>query len=143
MFLWNSLESIYLQQVVCQDHFDYKRKAFLNIVKNRPLFLVDYVKVAKSQGSPKINEVWAITDIEPIIEEILSLIRSPHNLWRGISQDWEYELFSEIKNQDNISKAENFIIARFRQKQKIEHPGFLYSHLLVSIFLLNLLSALE
>lgn len=116
----NLAESIYLQQVVCQDHFDYKRKAFLNIVKNRPLFLVDYVKAAKSQGSPKINEVWAITDIEPIIEEILSMIRSPHNLWRGISQDWEYELFSEIKNQDNLKKAERFIIARFRQNENIK-----------------------
>lgn len=116
----NLAESIYLQQVVCQDHFDYKRKAFLSIVKNRPLFLVDYVKAAKSQGSPKINEVWAITDIEPIIEEILSMIRSPHNLWRGISQDWEYELFSEIKNQDNLKKAERFIIARFRQNENIK-----------------------
>ena len=116
----NLAESIYLQQVVCQDHFDYKRKAFLNIVKNRPLFLVDYVKAAKSQGSPKINEVWAITNIEPIIEEILSMIRSPHNLWRGISQDWEYELFSEIKNQDNLKKAEGFIIARFRQNENIK-----------------------
>lgn len=116
----NLAESIYLQQVECQDHFDYKRKAFLNIVKNRPHFLVDYVKAAKPQGSPKINEVWAITDIEPIIEEILSMIRSLHNLWRGISQDWEYELFSEIKNQDNLKKAERFIIARFRRNENIE-----------------------
>lgn len=116
----NLAESIYLQQVVCQDHFDYKRKAFLNIVKNRPHFLVDYVKAAKPQGSPKINEVWGITDIEPIIEEILSMIRSPHNLWRGISQDWEYELFSEIKNQDNLKKAERFIIVRFRRNENIE-----------------------
>lgn len=116
----NLAELIYLQQVVCQDHFDYKRKAFLNIVKNRPHFFIDYVKVAKPQGSPKINEVWAITNIEPIIEEILSMIRSPHNLWRGISQDWEYELFSEIKNQDNLKKAEGFIIARFRQNENIK-----------------------
>lgn len=116
----NLAESIYLQQVVCQDHFDYKRKVFLNIVNNRPHFLVDYVKAAKPQGSPKINEVWGITDIEPIIEEILSMIRSPHNLWRGISQDWEYELFSEIKNQDNLKKAKRFIIVRFRRNENIE-----------------------
>lgn len=113
-------ELIYLQQVECQDHFDYKREAFLTIVKNRPHYLVDYVKVAKPQGSPKINEVWAITDIESIIEEILSMIRSSHNLWRGISPDWEYELFSEIKNQDNLKKVENFIIARFQRNENIE-----------------------
>lgn len=66
----NLAELIYLQQVECQDHFDYERKAFLNIVKRRPPFLVNYVKAAKPQGSPKINEVWAITNIESIIEEM-------------------------------------------------------------------------
>lgn len=65
---------------------------------------MDYVKAAKPQGSPKINEVWAISDIEPIIEEILSMIRSPHNLWRGISQDWEYELFSDIKTKKIVKR---------------------------------------
>ncbi len=127
----NLAELIYLQQVECQDHFDYTRKAFLNIVNGRPLFLVDYVKTAKPKGSPKINEIWAITDIEPIIEEILSMIRSRHNLWEGISQDWEYKLFSEINNQDNLKKAERFIIARFRRNEKIEQTfrlAHLFSH---------------
>ncbi|WP_285822160.1 MULTISPECIES: ATP-binding protein [Bacteroidales] len=127
----NLAESIYLQQVGCQDHFDYKRKAFLNIVKSRPYFLIDYVKVAKPQGSPKINEVWAVTDIEPIIEEILLMIRFSHNLWRGISQEWEYELFSEIKNQDNLKKVEKFIIARFWRNENIEQTfrlAHLFSH---------------
>lgn len=130
----NLAESIYLQQVECQDHFDYKRKAFLNIVKNRPHFLVDYVKAAKPKGSPKINEVWAITDIEPIIEEILSMIRSPHNLWRGISQDWEYELFSDIKNKEDRKKAEAFILERFRRKDNIEQTFRLSRHFLIELF---------
>lgn len=116
----NLAELIYLQQVEHQDHFDYKRQAFLNLVNTRPHFLVDYVKVAKAEASPKINEVWAIKDIEPIVEEIMSMIRSRHNLWHGISKDWEYEMFSGINNQDNLKKAKNFIIERFRQSRDIE-----------------------
>lgn len=130
----NLTESVYLQQVECQDHFDYKRTAFLNIVKNRPHFLVDYVKAAKPQGSPKINEVWAISDIEPIIEEILSMIRSPHNLWRGISQDWEYELFSDIKNKEDRKKAETFILERFRRKDNLEQTFRLARHFSIELF---------
>ncbi len=130
----NLAESVYLQQVECQDHFDYKRKAFLNIVKNRPYFLVDYVKAAKPQGSPKINEVWAISDIEPIIEEILLMIRSPHNLWRGISQDWEYELFSDIKNKEDRKKAEAFILERFRRKDNLEQTFRLARHFSIELF---------
>lgn len=130
----NLAESIYLQQVECQDHFDYKRKAFLNIVKSRPYFLIDYVKVAKPQGSPKINEVWAISDIEPIIEEILSMIRSPHNLWRGISQDWEYELFSDIKSKEDRKKAEAFILERFRRKDNLEQTFRLARHFSIELF---------
>lgn len=130
----NLAESIYLQQVECQDHFDYKRKAFLNIVKSRPYFLIDYVKVAKPQGCPKINEVWAISDIEPIIEEILSMIRSPHNLWRGISQDWEYELFSDIKSKEDRKKAEAFILERFRRKDNLEQTFRLARHFSIELF---------
>lgn len=130
----NLAESVYLQQVECQDHFDYKRKAFLNIVKNRPHFLVDYVKAAKPQGSPKINEVWAISDIEPIIEEILSMIRSPHNLWRRISQDCEYELFSDIKNKEDRKKAGAFILERFRRKDNLEQTFRLARHFSIELF---------
>lgn len=130
----NLAELIYLQQVECQDHFDYERKAFLNIVKRRPPFLVNYVKAAKPQGSPKINEVWAITNIESIIEEILTMVRSPHNLWRGISQDWEYELFSDIKNKEGRKKAETFILERFRGKDKIEQTFRLARHFSIELF---------
>ena len=130
----NLAELIYLQQVKYQDHFDFKRKAFLNIINRRPHFLIDYVKAAEPQGSPKINEVWAITDIEPIIEEILSRIRSPHNLWRGISQDWEYELFSDIKNKEDRKKAETFILERFRRKDNLEQTFRLARHFSIELF---------
>ena len=115
----NLAEQLYLQQAIFQDHFDFKRKAFLNIVKNRPHFLVDYVRLAKPRHSPKMNEVWSIDNIEPTIEEIMSMVH-PDFFSQGISQDWEFEIFSDIKNDDNAKRAENFIISRFNQNKNIE-----------------------
>lgn len=116
----NLAELIYLQQAKYQDHFDFKRKAFLNMINRRPQFLADYVKVAKPRHSPKITEVWSITGIETIIEEILSRI-SPHDCLRQyIDRDWEYELFSEIKNKEGRKKVETFITERFMQKRNLD-----------------------
>ena len=47
------------------------------------------------------------------------------------SSDLEYELFSEIKNQDNLKKVEKFIIARFWRNENIEQTfrlAHLFSH---------------
>lgn len=113
-------ELIYLQQVKHQGHFDYKRKAFFNMVNKRPRFLVDYVTVAKPHSSPKINEIWSVVDIEPVIGEILSKITPLSFSNRGLSQDWEDELFSDIKNAENAKKAEKFIIRSFEQKNNLK-----------------------
>ena len=115
----NLAEQLYLQQAVYQDHFDYRRKAFLNIVTNRPHFLFDYVKSVKPSRSPKVNKVWSISNIEPIIEEIMSLVRQDY-FSQGLSEDWENELFSDIQNDENAKIVENFIITRFEQNKNIE-----------------------
>lgn len=54
----NLTESVYLQQVECQDHFDYKRTAFLNIVKNRPHFFSGLCKSCKTTRQSK-NQ-WSV-----------------------------------------------------------------------------------
>lgn len=116
----NLAELIYLQQAKYQDHFDFKRKAFLNMINRRPQFLADYVKAAKPRHSPKITEVWSIAGIETIIEEILSRIFTHGCRRQYIDKDWEYELFSEIKDKEGRKKAETFITERFIQKKNLD-----------------------
>ena len=130
----NLAELIYLQQAKYQDHFDFKRKAFLNMVNRRPHFLADYAKVAKPRHSPKITDVWSIIGIETIIEEILSRISTYDCLRQYIDKDWEYELFSDIKYEEGRKKAEAFILERFRRKDNIEQTFRLARYFSIELF---------
>lgn len=75
------IKEFYIQQDQLQNHFDYRGKGFVKILKKDQHFLLEYVDSQIEDGKQRLNHenkqlefIWEIDTIEPVLAKVFDLV---------------------------------------------------------------------
>lgn len=112
------IQNTYIQQVKFNRNYDYELKGLLLLLKNNPLFLVDYIISVASEEKEldsNISQIWTIEGIEPAVEEALDILRSKSSYYIYRDAEWVSALFTNIKDGKERDKAKDFLKNQFNK----------------------------
>ncbi|ARK12181.1 ATP-binding protein [Fibrella sp. ES10-3-2-2] len=111
----NLIKKAYLQQEKNQNHFDYKGKGFLNILKKDSFFLLEYVNslYSESQLGLSVNReslsfVWQAENIETVLKDVFDLLANKESYY-GILDHFSNCFFRNLHGEME-DRAGKFII---------------------------------
>ncbi|WP_020537329.1 ATP-binding protein [Lewinella cohaerens] len=109
------IKQSYIQQNDIQNHFDHEGKGFLNILKQEPNFLFEYVdnlyqdkRLSVSADHRNFAFIWQVDNIEPVLENVFNLVDEKEPYF-GIGDHFCNSFFRNLKEEIK-NRAKHFLI---------------------------------
>lgn len=119
----NLIKKAYIQQKNIGNDFDYQEKAFLNILKADPMFLLEYIENLYSDGQNGLSKdqrrlgfIWEIDNIEQVLSNVFELVIEKENYF-GILDHFCNSFFRNIP-ENFQEKAKCFLKDYVRKNYK-------------------------